>query len=142
MKPFLLVLFAFLPHSFYSTLQLMTDKVKRVAHSVVMPSARAMTRARSQGCCLSCRPLPLRAPAMHWSGGYGTSRPFHSLATSGDACPCLRQAIGTRKSTSEPRDRSGPPARLCSRASAMKHKAEGNGPTGAALSKQGQELCE
>ena len=31
---------------------------------------------------------------------------------------------------------------LCSRASAMKHKAEGNGPTGAALSKQGQELCE
>lgn len=31
---------------------------------------------------------------------------------------------------------------LCSRASAMKHKAESDEPTGAALSKQGQELCE
>ncbi len=31
---------------------------------------------------------------------------------------------------------------LCSRASAMKHKAKSDGRTGAALSKQGQELCE
>lgn len=53
-KPFSPGVSPFLPHRVYNMLHMVTDKVKSVAHSAVMPSALAMTQPRTQvqGCSL------------------------------------------------------------------------------------------